>query len=145
MSDPQDAGRVIGMVSNQIKRQLDEFTSRSTLTGMQGRFLHFILAKYGESTETEVFQRDLEEEFNLRRSTATGILQLMEKNGLLYRESVAYDARLKKIVITEKGMRMREQVVENFRVLEERLQCGISPEDLAVFFRVMERMSKNLE
>lgn len=142
MNNRKDAGRVIGMVSNQIKRQLDSTILNDTLTGMQGRFLHFILTY---SAEQDVFQRDLEEEFNLRRSTATGILQLMEKSGLLYRESVDYDARLKKIVVTQKGAQCKAQVEQSIRVLEERLQRGISHEDLAVFFRVMAQMSKNLK
>lgn len=142
MEKRKDAGRVIGMVSNQIKRQLDCTIVHYMLTGMQGRFLHFILTY---SAERDVFQKDLEEEFNLRRSTATGILQLMEKGGLLYRESVDYDARLKKIVVTQKGAECRAQVKESIRVLEERLQRGISETDLAVFYRVMEQMSKNLE
>lgn len=142
MENKKDAGRMIGMVSNQIKRQLDNTTLNSSLTGMQGRFLHFILSR---SSEQDVFQKDLEEEFNLRRSTATGILQLMEKAGLLYRESVDYDARLKKIVVTQKGTLQREQVKQSLRALEERLQRGVSDADLAVFFRVMEHMSKNME
>lgn len=142
MDNSRDAGRVIGMVSNQIKRQLDNTILQEALTGMQGRFLHFILTN---SAERDLFQRDLEEEFNLRRSTATGILQLMEKGGLLYRESVDYDARLKKIVVTQSGREHRARVEESIRALEERLQSGISKADLEVFFRVMENMSKNME
>lgn len=142
MEDSRDAGRVIGMVSNQIKRQLDGIILNDALTGMQGRFLHFILT---HSAGQDLFQKDLEEEFNLRRSTATGILQLMERGGLLYRESVDYDARLKKIVVTQKGKERKAQVEESIRTLEERLQRGICEADLAVFFRVMEQMSKNLE
>lgn len=142
MSNRKDAGRIIGIVSNQIKRQLDTTIINNALTGMQGRFLHFILT---HSAEEAVFQKDLEDEFNLRRSTATGILQLMEKSGLLYRESVAYDARLKKIVVTQKGAQCKAQVEASIQVLEQRLQSGISDADLTVFFRVMEQMSKNLE
>lgn len=142
MEKRKDAGRAIGMVSNQIKRQLDNTILNDTLTGMQRRFLHFILTY---SAEHDVFQKDLEEEFNLRRSTATGILQLMEKGGLLYRESVDYDARLKKIVVTQKGAECKAQVEESIRSLEERLQFGISDGDLAIFFHVMEQMLKNLE
>lgn len=142
MDNSKDAGRVVGMLSNQIKRKLDSMSAQDAPTGMQGRFLHFILSR---SSEQDVFQRDLEEEFNLRRSTATGILQLMEKSGLLYRESVDYDARLKKIVVTEKGKLHRAQVMQSLRALEERLQRGISEADLAVFFRVMKQMSDNLE
>lgn len=142
MENSKDAGRVVGMLSNQIKRQLDNTILNDALTGMQGRFLHFILTC---SAEHDVFQKDLEEEFNLRRSTATGILQLMEKGGLLYRQSVDYDARLKKIVVTQKGAQCKAQVEQSIRVLEERLQRGISNADLAVFFRVMEQMSKNMQ
>lgn len=142
MDKNKDAGRVIGIVSNQIKRQLDGVISQDSITGMQGRFLHFILSR---SAEQDVFQKDLEEEFNLRRSTATGILQLMEKGGLLYRKSVDYDARLRKIVVTEKGEQQKAQVEESIRILEERLRRGISKADLAVFFHVMEQMSKNLD
>lgn len=142
MDVSRDAGRVIGMVSNQIKRRLDNTILNESLTGMQGRFLHFILAC---SSDRDIFQKDLEEEFNLRRSTATGILQLMEKSGLLHRESVDYDARLKKIVVTSKGAQQKASVEENIRALEERLQRGISKDDLAAFYRVMEQMSKNLE
>lgn len=142
MENSKDAGRMIGIVSNQIKRQFDDTISRGTLTGVQGRFLHFILA---QSAERDIFQKDLEEEFNLRRSTATGILQLMEKNDLLYREGVSYDARLKKIVVTVKGARIKGAVVESIRVLEEKIKSGISDEDLDAFFRVIKQMSKNLE
>ena len=43
-----------------------------------------------------MFQRDVEQVFSLSRSTATGILQQLEEKGLLRRESVPSDARLKK-------------------------------------------------
>ncbi len=37
----------------------------------------------------EIFQKDIEAEFNIRRSTATGILKLMEKNGFINRQTSA--------------------------------------------------------
>ncbi len=53
-----------------------------------------------ENRGRDVFQRDIQEQFAVRRSTVTGILQLMEKNGWITRQSVGEDARLKKIVLT---------------------------------------------
>ena len=50
-----------------------------------------------------IIRKDIEEEFQIRKSTVTGILQLMEKNGFIYRESVEKDARLKRIVPTKKA------------------------------------------
>ena len=55
-------------------------------------------------TEVDLRQKDFEQQFNIRRSTASNILALIEKNGLIQRESVPYDARLKKIVLTDKAI-----------------------------------------
>ena len=62
--------------------------------------------------------------FGMSRSTATGILQLMEKNGLILRESVASDARLKSLIPTEKAADLDAQVGECLRQTEQRLTSG---------------------
>ena len=68
----------------------------------------------------------------------------MEKNGLILREPVPYDNRLKKIVLTDKALTYRQQVVDDLTDLEEKLIEGISEEDLNIFFRVIEKMMDNL-
>ena len=116
-------GRIIGILSNQIKRQFDSSASKTGVTGVQGRVLHYLL---GQPREQEIFQKDLEEEFNLRRSSATGILQLMEKNGYIERVPVEYDARLKKIVVLPKGLEASAAVDEDIRYVESKLQDGLT-------------------
>lgn len=138
----EDIGKMISVLSNQIKRYIDRHTSECGLTGVQGRILHFILVK---SSQDEVFQKDIEEEFNLRRSTATGILQLMEKNGVLRREKVPYDARLKSLIPTSKALELKKKVDMDIQNLEELLRKNIDPEKMDIFFKVMEQMSKNLD
>ena len=133
-------GRVIGKLSNQIYRNIAISCSSTNMSGTQGRVLHFILSNNGD-----VFQKDIESEFNLRPSTATGILKLMEKNGVIRRESTPYDARLKRIVITEKGAGLKEQIAKDVVHLEETLMLGISQDDLNVFLKVLNQMLKNLE
>ncbi|SFC28892.1 MarR family winged helix-turn-helix transcriptional regulator [Clostridium uliginosum] len=142
MNNNNDVGRRISILSNQIRRQFDNTTSVNGVTGVQRKVLHFILA---QSQEIDIFQKDIEEEFNLRRSSATGVLQLMEQNNLIRRESVSYDARLKKIIITEKAMQMKGQVLQEIHLLEEKLKRNISDKDLELFFKVINQMSKNLE
>lgn len=134
-------GRMIAILSNQIKRYIDSISLEHGLTGVQGRVLHFILAN---PTRGELFQKDIEEEFNFRRSTATGILQLMEKNGMLIRESVSYDARLKNIVPTEKGSKLQAQVNNDIIELENALTQNIASQDLEVFLKVIGQMQKNI-
>ena len=49
----------------------------------------------------DTFPKDIEKEFSINRSTTSEMLKLMCKNGMITREEVDYDARLKKIVLTE--------------------------------------------
>lgn len=139
MKSAQSAGRCVSILSNQIRRRLDSFSSHSSISGSQGRVLHYILAQ-----PNDIFQKDVEEEFNLRPSTATGILQLMEKNGLILRESMPHDARLKRIILTEKAALLKDQVICDVTRLEEDLTRDIDPQKLDIFFDVIQQMSKNL-
>lgn len=135
----RSAARYVGKLSNKLRRKLDMLSSRAEFSGSQGRTLHFLLAQ----TE-DVFQKDIEEEYSIRPSTATELLKQMEKNGLILRQPVPYDNRLKRIVLTDKALTYRQQVVEDLTALEETLVSGISEEDLEVFFTVIEKMMDNL-
>lgn len=133
-------GRCVSKLSNQIRRRLDALALKSGISGSQGRVLHFILAQ-----KEDVFQRDIEQEFNLRPPSASELLKQMEKNGFLHRESLARDGRLKRVVVTEQAAQMRETVFAELTALEQDLTRGISQEELQTFFKVAEQMSKNLK
>lgn len=137
----ETVGRSVGMLSNLIRRHFSTFSFHDTLSGTQGKTLHFILAR---GQECDVFQKDIEEEYSLRPPTATKLLKDMEKNGLIYREAVPYDARLKRIVATKKAMQYQELIHQSLEETEDRLISGISPQDLAVFFRVINQMIRNM-
>lgn len=67
------------------------------------------------------------------------------KRGYIRRVSVERDARLKKLELTEVGIRMQEGTIRNINRLESTLRQGISDEDLEVFFRVIRKMRSNIE
>ncbi|WP_321004671.1 MarR family winged helix-turn-helix transcriptional regulator [Eisenbergiella porci] len=135
----RSAARYVSKLSNKLRRKLDMLSSRKEFSGSQGRTLHFLLAQ----TE-DVFQKDIEEEYSIRPSTATELLKQMEKNGLIIREPVPYDNRLKRIVVTEKALVYQEQVVNELTALEETLTRDIPEEKLQIFFEVIEKMMDNL-
>ena len=72
------------------------------------------------------------------------ILKKMEQNGLISRQPVSYDARLKKIVLLPKALQYKNRVTHDLACFEEELTHGISPEDMKVFYRVVEQMLNNL-
>ncbi len=135
----RSAARYVSKLSNKLRRKLEMLSSRNEFSGSQGRALHFLLAQTGD-----IFQKDIEEEYSIRPSTATELLKQMEKNGLLIREPAPYDNRLKRIVLTDKALVYKDQVVEELTDLEETLVRGIPEEKLEVFFEVIEKMMDNL-
>ena len=140
MKGERHVGGEIRMLSNLIKRCMDDGMPPET-TGMQGWIIGFL----HRNEDRDMFQRDVEAEFNIRRSTATGILQLMEKNGFLLREPVAYDARLKKLILTPKAVEHHEAITRMIRTTEAQLTKGLTDEEVETFFSIAEKIRKNVE
>lgn len=131
-------------LSNLVKRRVNSALSKGddqSITGTQG----FVIAYLCNHSDVDIFQRDIEAECRIRRSTATGILQLMEKNGLILREPVAHDARLKKITVTDKAVGMRENFLGEMDRLESAAQQGLSQTEIAAFLATLHKIKKNLE
>ncbi len=139
MEQNRHAARYVSKLSNKLRRKIDAFSSREIFSGTQGRVLHYLIAR-----SSDVFQKDIEEEYSLRPSTATVLLKKMEQNGLIYREAMEDDGRLKKIIVSEKAMQYKDVVMADISNLEIELTKGISPEDLEVFFRVIKKMLDNI-
>lgn len=135
-------GGEIKAISNLIQRNAGSAFDIPELTRAQGWIIGFIRKRDEEGLET--FQKDVEKAYEIRRSTATGILKLLEKNGYLKRQSVLTDARLKKLILTTKAIEAHDQIIAKIEVFEERLSRGISKEEKEIFFRVTEQMKKNL-
>lgn len=130
--------------SRLVKRYMDNDASKlyiDKMTGTHGWAIGF----FYHNRDRDIFQKDFEQEFNIRRSTASNILALIEKNGLITRESVPYDARLKKITLTQKALDIQSIVDKAFENLEKNIKKGISDEELQVFFKVIDKINSNLE
>lgn len=112
----KDCGLWINVLSHKLKKRMNANMQSLGITGVQSRVMHYILVKCADGP---VFQRDVESAFGMSRSTATGILQLMEKNDLILRESVASDARLKSLIPTEKAAHLDAQVGECLHQTEQ--------------------------
>ena len=132
-------------------RTLDNMMSRNLMAAARERGVDELTAMHGwilgylcRNEDKDIFQKDIEAEFKICRSTVTNILKLMEKNGFICRECSPKDARLKEIIPTKKALAMRQNVMENIRVTEAKLRQGVSEEDYETFMRVLKKMSDNL-
>ena len=143
MKKERHLGFEIRTLNNLIKRffeahKPEEFKES---TGVHGWAIRYFYENRGK----DIFQRDFELRFSIRRSTATNMLKLMEKNGLISRVSVDYDARLKKIVLTEKAIQIHKKATRNIELLESTIKEGITEEEITSFYKVLDKIKTNLE
>ena len=136
-------GRLVRMLNHQLKRNQkpEEALEDDELTPMQRHILNYILL---ETLHRDIYQKNIEEEFQVRKSTVSGILKLIEKNGFIYRESVKEDARLKRILPTKKAEALRPSILEHIHETEIRMTEGVSEQDLFLCKKVLYQMCQNL-
>ncbi|PTQ85799.1 DNA-binding MarR family transcriptional regulator [Trichococcus patagoniensis] len=145
MSNTELLGFRIRSVWQQIKRLMNRHLTENDgygLTGMQFAIVSYI-AK--ESAERDVFQKNLEQKFDIRKSTVTGILNTMERDGFLRRETVPYDARLRKMMLTNKALHAITNTEQVIDTVEAQLSKGLTEEEITTFLNILEKISKNAE
>ncbi len=130
-------------LSNLIKRSFDAaLTERGeTVTPVQGHVIRFLL----NNCRRDIFQKDIENAFSYRRSTASTVLGLMEEKGLIDRVAVPYDARLKKLVLTDKAMRFAAACEAEDRRLYKKMTEGVSADEIDTVMRVLGKVKNNLK
>ncbi len=89
MSEIKHIGRKINILSHKIKRRIGKVSLEYGISSMQAKILGYI---FHQAPKRDIFQKTIEEEFDIRRSSVTSVLSLMEKNGLIERVSVCEDA-----------------------------------------------------
>lgn len=135
-------GPEIRKLDHVLKRMI---TYHARMAGMdEVTLMHGWIIRYlHDNREREVFQRDIEMQFAIGRSTVTNIIQLMEKKGYISRESVEYDARLKKVVLTEMGEETYFKMESLGNKMDLKIIENISDEEMEVFLRVMNKIKEN--
>lgn len=117
-------GGLLKQENNNMLRHLDQFAKQYDLTGNQMAIIDFI-TNYANH---EVFQRDIEHEFEIQRSTTTVLLQRMEKKGLIERYTSSKDTRQKAVVLTDKAVKIAYACQSYLRKEEEEFVQQFSAE-----------------
>ena len=137
-------GYEIKTLDNLITREILAIAKKEgypNLTTVQIRIMRYLF----KNQDKEIYQKDIEKNFVIRRSTASGILDTMEKNKMILRVASEFDLRTKKIVLTDKYINkidFLEELIENF---QDNLLSGISDNELNTFFSVIDKMKNNLK
>lgn len=144
MQRMDSVGRELRILHNKINRYAEAEIPpelKKNITKMQGRVIGFLYC----NRNRELFQRDVEAEFFITRATASKMLSLMEKNGLITRSGVAGDARLKKLELTEKAVRHLQEIHRCMIQLEQILTRGLTDEEKKALLSLLRKIEQNVE
>lgn len=136
-----EIGKYIQIVSRQIKRNMDETLNCYNVTGVQSMIIQYINKK---SKKGDVYAKDIEEEFEMRKATVTGTIQLMETNGLIERKAKEEDCRLKQIVLTQKALEIEKKIEKQINIMERNIVCDMEKEEQEQFLKLLKKASYNL-
>lgn len=121
----------------------DTFTANPELTNVTGWTIGYISRRMKNGIET--YQKDIEKEFKISRSTASGLLANMEEHGYIVREISEIDNRLKRIILTEKSIELHNKVINTFDEVERTFLTGFSDDEKKELINYLTRIEINLE
>lgn len=136
-------GYEIKALSNLLRRKVLESAGThdgDEFTEMQVKLLGFLC----HNRDQEICQKDIEEAFYIRRSTASRLLKRLEEQGFIIRRPVERDARLKRVTTTPKADAMHQQILERIDSVESLLTRGLSQTELEQFLATVEKLKQNL-
>ena len=136
-------GKEFNCISTKIRRAIGNLPSISKLNNISGSNAFIIVYLY--KNKNDVYQKDIEREFGMTRSTVSSVLKLMEQKNLLFRENVNGDARLKKIVLTDVAKDYAIKVINDLDDFEKKLSKDISEDDILVVEKVLDKITENLK
>lgn len=138
-------GHRLKMINNLMKRNVDKVMGHKPdkATLMHSWIMGFLQRREEKTLDT--FQKDIEKEFSMNRSTTSEMLKLMDKNGLIKRVPVDYDARLKKIVLTDLGRECNRKTEEQILIVHNRLVEGLSDKEVQTLLSLCDKMIDNLK
>ncbi len=144
MTPEKSIGLEIGRTNSLLRscfRRICMIEGVDEATGRNGVIIGFLF----EHRNDTIHQKDIEEHFSLRRSTASIVLAGLEKNGYIIREADPMDARHKKLRLTHKGMDRYASITSQLVEKEFLFRNGIEQEELDKFFEVLRKIQNNVK
>lgn len=125
--------KLVKQATTQIERERDHFAASLNITGTQMSVIDFLsnMLNYTAS------QNEIEQEFDIRRSTTTIMVQRMEKRGLIERIASPDDKRQKLVKLTQKAQALVQKIHEYMKQDDLKLRANFTDEELEITRKVL--------
>ena len=143
MNETRSVCQELRVLHHMLKRRAESVVGDlfgQEITDMQGRVIGFLY----HNQHHPIYQKDVEAAFSITRGTTSKMLTLMEKNGLINRVSVEYDARLKELRLTEKALDFAARVGRSLEEFEKSVTCGMTEREQATLLALLQKLERNV-
>ncbi len=140
---PQHEGLLgIYFTGDLIRKRAREFFSGLGLTDVQFNVMKLIELQSGDANG--LTQAELSRMLLVNRSNITSLIDRMERAGLVRRETVPNDRRIKLVTLTEKGRNSLLEIKDSYMEEVSRIMNALTEEELQSLVRVLGKIRKNL-
>lgn len=121
---------------------LDKFNKKAQhrVSPVQVMIMKYLL----KNQNKKIFQQDICDAFNLRRSTVSGILTTMEKNNIIIRNVASDDPRKNEIKLTKTFVSNTKKISVELKNLESLLEQNFTQEEKDELIRLLQKLEGNL-
>ena len=130
----------VNKTSYYIRRYICNMQSIIELENVSGTNV-FIFVHLYNNKDKEIFQKDIEREFGMTRSTASNVLALMEKKGLVKRIPSLVDKRLKQVVLTDLGEEYSKKVKNELDCFNDKINACFNEKEKKELFDFLSRIN----
>lgn len=138
----ENLGLEVRILSNLIYNKLNQMTLETeNLTIHQCWILQYLANNAGK----EIYQKDIEQLFSIKRSTANQMLRTMEFRGFLWRTISGEDARKNVLTVTKDGLAAWEHLAKRLYQFMLKLHGDIPQTELEQFQVTLRKLWHNIE
>ena len=136
----------INSVSALIKKNFEnsEFIKNNPeMTTLKGHVLGYVKRRHKQGQT--VYQKDIEKDFSIGKSTASEILNLLEQGGYIVRTPDPVDGRKKAIELTPVTEELMAHLVATFRELNAKMLSDLTDEQISFLDTILDQIIINLK
>ncbi|MBQ3600925.1 MAG: MarR family transcriptional regulator [Lachnospiraceae bacterium] len=143
MEHREELGHYIYTISNLLKREMDKGITEEGIDNLTGKNM-WLIGYLIHCQEENIYQKDVEKHFALRRSTVSEVITLMEQKGLVQRLPSEKDARMKKLVLTEYAKKIYSHLCVQIKKTEDKMKEGFSEKEFDELLKYLKRVQDNI-
>lgn len=136
----EDTIGLIKLLNKKLCEDFDNRLSEHGLTGQQGRILFYVFY-VTQKEKRKVNQNDIEKRFVLSKSTVSGLVSRMEKNGLIERKKEKNEVLL---LPTKEGIDLIEKIHSGKEQTIKNLYRGVDEKEKEEFENTLNKLIENI-